>query len=167
MHRRNRHSASNRGENTWHYHHQQPDLGRTRWWNNTKSSQEAVSPATTQTIRHSRWRPSDGIYNGGSAYSGISMSSMVDLTHIGSPKWYGELVQRRAMNIIYTNTPYIEALANAQLTSLKQRRAQLCEHFFTQIKQPQHKLHKLQLYYQNQGLQHTIHNVVLDTLYPE
>ena len=29
-HRRNRHSASNRGEDTWHYHHQQPDLGRTR-----------------------------------------------------------------------------------------------------------------------------------------
>ena len=36
-----------------------------------------------------------------------------------------------------------EALANAQLTSLKQRRAQLCEHFFKQIEQPQHKLHKL------------------------
>ena len=54
-----------------------------------------------------------------------------------------ECVQRRAMNIIYPNTPYIEALANAPLTSLKQRRAQLCEHFFTQIEQPQHKLHKL------------------------
>ena len=54
-----------------------------------------------------------------------------------------ERVQRRAMNIIYPNTPYIEALANAQLTSLKQRRAQLCEHFFTQIKELQHKLHKL------------------------
>ena len=51
--------------------------------------------------------------------------------------------QRRAMNIIYPNTPYIDALANTQLTSLKQRRAQLCEHFFTQIEQPQHKLHKL------------------------
>ena len=47
-------------------------------------------------------------------------------------------VQRRAINIIYPNTPYMEALANAQLTSLKQRRAQLCEHVFTQ-----HKLHKL------------------------
>ena len=55
-----------------------------------------------------------------------------------------ERVQRRAMNIIYPNTPYIEALANAQLTSLNQRRAHLCEHFFTQIEQPQHKLHKLQ-----------------------
>ena len=54
-----------------------------------------------------------------------------------------ERVQRRAMNIIYPNTPYIEALANAQLTYLKQRRAQLCENFFTQIEQPQHKLHKL------------------------
>ena len=54
-----------------------------------------------------------------------------------------ERVQRRAMNIIYPSTPYIEALANAQLTSLKQRRAQLCEHFFTQIEEPQHKLHKL------------------------
>ena len=52
-------------------------------------------------------------------------------------------VQRHAMNIIYPNTPYIEALANAHLSSLKQRRAQLCEHFFTQIEQPQHKLHKL------------------------
>ena len=41
-----------------------------------------------------------------------------------------ERVQRRAMNIIYPNTPYIEALANAQLNSLKQRRAQLFEHFF-------------------------------------
>ena len=54
-----------------------------------------------------------------------------------------ERVQRRAMNIKYSNTPYIEALTNAQLTSLKQRRAQLCEHFFTQIEQPQNKLHKL------------------------
>ena len=54
-----------------------------------------------------------------------------------------ERVQRRAVNIIYPNTPDIEALANAQLTSLKERRAQLCEHFFTQIEQPQHKLHKL------------------------
>ena len=54
-----------------------------------------------------------------------------------------ERVQRQAMNIIYPNTPYIEALANAQLNSLKQRRAQLCEHFFTQIEQPKHKLHKL------------------------
>ena len=81
-------SVSNWGEDTWHYHRQQPDMGRTRWWNNTKSRQEAVSTATTQTIRHSRWRP-DGIYNGGPAYFGIRMSSMVDLTHIGSPKWYG------------------------------------------------------------------------------
>ena len=40
-----------------------------------------------------------------------------------------ERIQRRAMNIIYPNTPYIEVLANAQLTSLKQRRAHLCEHF--------------------------------------
>ena len=48
-----------------------------------------------------------------------------------------ERVQRRAMNIIYPNTPYIEALANAQLTSVKQRRAQLCKHFFTQIETPQ------------------------------
>ena len=31
-------------------------------------------------------RPSDGIYNGGPVYSGIRMSSMVDLTYIGSPK---------------------------------------------------------------------------------
>ena len=54
-----------------------------------------------------------------------------------------ERVQRRAMNIIYPNPPYIEALANAQLSSLKERRAQLCEHVFTQIEQPQHKLHKL------------------------
>ena len=54
-----------------------------------------------------------------------------------------ERVQRRAMNIIYPNTPYIEALANAQLTSLKERHVQLCEHFFTQIEQPQHKLQKL------------------------
>ena len=54
-----------------------------------------------------------------------------------------ERVQRHAMNIIYRNTPYIEALVNTQLNSLKQRRAQLCEHFFTQIEQPQHNLHKL------------------------
>ena len=40
-----------------------------------------------------------------------------------------ERVQIHAMNIIYPNIPYIEALANAQLTSLKQTRAQLCEHF--------------------------------------
>ena len=66
-----------------------PDMGRTRWWNNTKSRQEAVSTVTTQTIRHSRWIPSDGIYNGGPAYSGIRMSSMADLTHIASPNWYG------------------------------------------------------------------------------
>ena len=58
------------------------------------------------------------------------------------------------MNIVYPNTPYIEALANAQLTSLKERRAQLCEHFFTQIEQPQHKLHG-------------IYDAVLDILYPE
>ena len=50
-------------------------------------------------------------------------------------------VQRRAMNIRYPNTPYTKALVNAQLTSLKQTHAQLCEHFFTQIEQPQHKLH--------------------------
>ena len=54
-----------------------------------------------------------------------------------------ERVQRRAMNIIYLNTPYIEALANAQLISLEQRPAQLCEHSFTQIEDPQHKLHTL------------------------
>ena len=48
-----------------------------------------------------------------------------------------------AMNIIYPNTPYIEALVNVQLTSLKQRHAQLCEHFFTQVEEPQYKLHKL------------------------
>ena len=47
------------------------------------------------------------------------------------------------MNTIYPNTPYIEALAIAQQTSLKERRTQLCEHFFTQIEQTQHKLHKL------------------------
>ena len=46
------------------------------------------------------------------------------------------------MNIIYPNTPYIEALANAQLTSLKQRRAQWI-FLYIQIEKPQHKLHKL------------------------
>jgi len=85
MYRRNRQSASNRGKYTWHCHHQQYDIGRTRWWNNTKSRQEAVSTTTTQTIRHSRWRPSDV----GPAYSGKCISSMVDLTRIGSPKWHG------------------------------------------------------------------------------
>ena len=74
-----------------------------------------------------------------------------------------ERVQRRAMNIIYPNTTYTEALANAQLPSLKQRRAQICEHFFTQIEEPQHKLHK----YQHQELQHTIQDAVLDILIPE
>ena len=37
----------------------------------------------------------------------------------------------------------MEALAYAQLTSLKERRAQLYEHFFTQNEQPQHTLYKL------------------------
>ena len=35
------------------------------------------------------------------------------------------------MNTIHPNTPYIEALANVELISLKERRAQLNEHFFT------------------------------------
>ena len=53
-----------------------------------------------------------------------------------------ERVQICAMNIIYPNTPYIEALANVQLTPPKKRRAQLYEHFFKKSNQPQHKLHK-------------------------
>jgi len=71
-----------------------------------------------------------------------------------------ERVQRYAMNIIYPSTPYIDILVNAQLTSLKKRHAQLCEHFFTQIEQPQHKLHK-----PLPKLQHIIHDTVLDILY--
>ena len=34
-------------------------------------------------------------------------------------------------------------IVHGSKTSLKQRRVQLCEHFFTQIEEPQHKLHKL------------------------
>ena len=71
-----------------------------------------------------------------------------------------ERVQRRAMNITYPNTPYIEALANAQLISLKERRAQLCEHFFTQIEQPQQKLHTLL-----QKARATTHNTQCRTRY--
>ena len=93
-----------------------------------KAGKEAVSTATTQMIRHSHWRPSDGIYKI------IHIRSTSYTLGLQSDK---ERVQSCAMNIIYPNNPYIEALVNAQLTSVKERRVQLCEHFFTQI---EHKL---------------------------
>ena len=107
-----------------------------------KSKQLAVSTATTQTIRHS-------VEELMTVYTTVIRPTL----EYACPAWSTSLtlglqsdierVQRRAINIIYPNTPYAEAFANAQLTSLKQRRAQLCEHFSTHIEQPQHKLHKL------------------------
>ena len=47
-------------------------------------------------------------------------------------------IERRAMNIMYPNTPYIEVLAKAQLISLKER-CELCEYLLTQIEQPEQK----------------------------
>ena len=120
--------------------------GRTRWWNNMKSRQEAVSTATVvrPTLEYAcpAWSTS------------LTLGLQSDM----------ERVQRRTMNIIYPNTPYTETLANALLTSLKQKRAQLCEHFFTQIEEPQHKLHKL---LPKPGIQHIIHDAALDMFYPD
>ena len=50
-------------------------------------------------------------------------------SHDGGVQSDLERVQRRAMNIIYLDTPYTDALALAQLVTLKERRTQLCEHF--------------------------------------
>ena len=63
-------------------------------------------------------------------------------------------VQRRA----------IEALVNAQLPSLKQRRAHLCDHFYK--KKSNTRRTNCITYYQKEGLQHIIPDVVLDILYP-
>ena len=96
------------------------------------------------------WNTHFGIknkYNSAKSNSNTNMllfhiSNQIQIHFINTLHFFIQ-IQFKYINIIYPNTPYIEALANAQLTSLKQRRAQLCEHFFTQIEQPQHKLHKL------------------------
>ncbi|KAK2139703.1 hypothetical protein NP493_6227g00001 [Ridgeia piscesae] len=88
-HRRNRHSASNRGEDTWHYHHQQPALGRNVDEITRKAGKNCFY-CYNSNDQDSRQRPSDGIYNGGPAPT-LEYHVQVWATSLtfGAPKWKG------------------------------------------------------------------------------
>ena len=54
-----------------------------------------------------------------------------------------EKIQKRALKIIYSDIPYEACIQEAQIELLKARRARLSKDFFSQICQPNHKLHYL------------------------
>lgn len=54
-----------------------------------------------------------------------------------------ESIQRRAMDIIYPDVRYTDALQQAALDTLAVRREAACKSFFEAMKQPEHKLHQL------------------------
>ena len=54
-----------------------------------------------------------------------------------------ESIQKRALEIIFPNLSYDEALEIANINSLWRRRQTLCSNLFAAIKEPNHKLHKL------------------------
>ncbi len=54
-----------------------------------------------------------------------------------------ESIQKRALEIIFPNVPYSEALHLANINSLWKRRQTLCSNLFASLKDSSHKLHKL------------------------
>jgi hypothetical protein len=54
-----------------------------------------------------------------------------------------ELIQKRALNIVYPDTTYEQALTMCKLTTLKFRRQERCKKFFSDICKPNHRLHDL------------------------
>ena len=54
-----------------------------------------------------------------------------------------EMVQRRALGIIYPEHGYQDALVKANLQSLAQRRIELCQKLFVQMQNKEHRLNKL------------------------
>ena len=54
-----------------------------------------------------------------------------------------EMIQKRAMRIIFPDTDYDTAIAIAKIDQLKDRREQLCRKMFSQICQKDHKLNYL------------------------
>ncbi len=54
-----------------------------------------------------------------------------------------ELVQERALRLIYPNVSYETALQLANLPTLEERREELCAKKFKSIRDPQHRLHGL------------------------
>ena len=98
MYRRNRYSASNRGEDTWQL--PSPAINLT-WDLHVDEITRKVFPVEDVLTVYN--------YNNGPAYSGVRTSSMADLAHNWVSKVM-ERIQRCAMNIIlYPNTPNIEA----------------------------------------------------------
>ena len=54
-----------------------------------------------------------------------------------------EKIQKRALKIIYSDIPYDACIQEAKIELLKVCRARLSKDFFSQICQPNHKLHYL------------------------
>ena len=54
-----------------------------------------------------------------------------------------EGIQKRALRIVFPDLSYSEALTQAHLTTLHDRRDKLCRRFFHSIMSPTHKLHSL------------------------
>ncbi len=54
-----------------------------------------------------------------------------------------EQIQRRALNVIYPDKSYLEALSHASLTTLSDRRESLCQSFFMNVCQENHRLNYL------------------------
>ena len=66
--------------------------------------------------------------------------------HAGLTKGESDLIeknQKRALKIIYCDIPYVACIQEAPIELLKARRARLSKDFFSQICQPNHKLHYL------------------------
>ena len=88
----NRNSESNWGKDIWHHCYQQSDIGRTCWWNRTKSRHEAVSTASTQTSLtlglhgrpHSHYVCMVDFTHTGSAWSTSLTLGLHGRPHIGS-----------------------------------------------------------------------------------
>ncbi len=52
-------------------------------------------------------------------------------------------IQKRALDISYPDLEYLDALQEANLDTLEQRREKRCETFFHEFTKPEHKLHHL------------------------
>lgn len=78
-----------------------------------------------------------------------------------------ESIQKRALKIIYPDQEYHQSLEQCKLTTLKERRDQLCVKFFEKMKDPSHKLHNLvpeeKVYKHNLRSKNNYHRTYLKT----